>query len=323
MVSLRWPSWLALFALLCAPSRAQLEQQPTQFEEDETTETPRAAPRLTKPPVLLTGQDPLYPEAARVAGVEGEVVLRITLDATGQVARLDVVGSAGPELDWAAMGAASRFVFSPAEVDERPAPVAIEYRTVFAIEEQVVEVPSEDASGDDEFFDDEEEAVAGLPRGPRNLVGIVREAATKAPLEGVEVTAEGNDPETRAQPPLTTTTDEEGRFEFRGLAPGAWYVSFADTGYDPQFVEETVRPKERTELVVYLTPSETNTFETVIRERRAKKEVAKVSLTREEVRKVPGTFGDPLRVIENLPGLARAPFGGGARQRVRESRVRP
>ncbi|HEY1101746.1 MAG TPA: TonB-dependent receptor plug domain-containing protein, partial [Myxococcota bacterium] len=42
------------------------------------------------------------------------------------------------------------------------------------------------------------------------------------------------------------------------------------------------------------------------------KDVAKVSLSRDEVKRVPGTFGDPIRVIENLPGLARAPFIGGA-----------
>ena len=32
----------------------------------------------------------------------------------------------------------------------------------------------------------------------------------------------------------------------------------------------------------------------------------------EEIRRVPGTFGDPVRVIQNLPGAARSPFGTGA-----------
>ena len=27
---------------------------------------------------------------------------------------------------------------------------------------------------------------------------------------------------------------------------------------------------------------------------------------------MPGTFGDPLRVVQNLPGVARTPFGLGA-----------
>jgi len=36
-----------------------------------------------------------------------------------------------------------------------------------------------------------------------------------------------------------------------------------------------------------------------------------VTLTMAEVRRVPGTFGDPVRVIQSLPGAARAPFGTG------------
>lgn len=301
------PILLAAF-LLSNAARAQLEQQPTQFEEERQGEAPEP-PRLTRAPELIEGMDPLYPAEAQSAGREGEVVLRITLDATGTVTRLDIVTSAGADLDWAAMGAATNFVFRPAEVNGKPSPVALEYRTVFEVQEEIVEVPTEPEEPDDEFLEGDAEAT---PRGPRNFVGIVREAATKAPLEGVEVVLEGDDDTTADLAPLTTFTDEEGRFELRGVPPGAWYVSFAFSGYDPHFIDEVVRPKERTELVVYMTPSEANTFETVIRERRAKKEVAKISLSREEVRRVPGTFGDPLRVIENLPGLARAPFGAGA-----------
>jgi len=38
-----------------------------------------------------------------------------------------------------------------------------------------------------------------------------------------------------------------------------------------------------------------------------------VRLSRDEVSRVPGTFGDPVRVVENLPGLSRVPGGlGGA-----------
>ena len=40
-------------------------------------------------------------------------------------------------------------------------------------------------------------------------------------------------------------------------------------------------------------------------------DVAKRTLTMEEVKRVPGTFGDPVRVIQSLPGAARSPFGSG------------
>jgi len=41
------------------------------------------------------------------------------------------------------------------------------------------------------------------------------------------------------------------------------------------------------------------------------KEISKRVLSREEVEHIPGSYGDPLRVIQNLPGVARQPFLGG------------
>ena len=40
-------------------------------------------------------------------------------------------------------------------------------------------------------------------------------------------------------------------------------------------------------------------------------EETKETLTRAELTTVPGTIGDPLRVVQNMPGVARAPFGLG------------
>jgi TonB family protein len=299
-----------VIVLVSLPAAAQLERQPTQFDDEPEAAAPAKA-RLTKAPELLEGADPVYPDAARDEGRGGEVVLRLTLDAAGQVARVDLVRGAGADLDWAALGAATNFRFSPAEVNGRPAPVALEYRTVFQLDDVIEEVPLEEV--DDEWGDAESSNPGETPAGPRNLVGIVREAALKNPLEGVEVTVEG-DPGPNGEPAVerTTFTGEDGRFSFRGLPAGQYQISLGYAGYEAQFVDDEVSAGKRTELVVYLTPLETNQFETVIRERRARKEVAKISLSREEVRRVPGTFGDPLRVIENLPGLARAPFAGGA-----------
>jgi Carboxypeptidase regulatory-like domain/TonB-dependent Receptor Plug Domain len=187
-----------------------------------------------------------------------------------------------------------------------PGAVALDYKTTFALEEKIVEVPVEAP---------EETAERG---GVLNLEGIVREAGNKDPLEGVEVTIEVPKPNAKELPPedaydvLTATTGEDGRFEMRGVPAGSWRIDFTFSGYEPSFVEEQIADNEKTSLIVYLTPRETNRFETVIRRRRAIKDVAKVSLSRDEVKRVPGTFGDPLRVIENLPGLARAPFFGGA-----------
>ena len=58
-------------------------------------------------------------------------------------------------------------------------------------------------------------------------------------------------------------------------------------------------------------PKTFGNFESVVRGRREKKEVARHTLQREELQAVPGSFNDPLRDILNLPGLARIPYAAG------------
>lgn len=43
-----------------------------------------------------------------------------------------------------------------------------------------------------------------------------------------------------------------------------------------------------------------------------RRELTRVTLTRDELRVAPGSFGDPLRALQNLPGLARAPLFSGS-----------
>ena len=52
-------------------------------------------------------------------------------------------------------------------------------------------------------------------------------------------------------------------------------------------------------------------YETRVHGRAEHPEETKQTLTRAELTTVPGTANDPLRVIQNLPGVARAPFGLG------------
>lgn len=303
-----------LLTTFASVAHGQLEPQPTQFEEEEETEPEEVV--LTRAPELLEGAEPVYPPEAKAEGREGEVVMLITIEATGLVSRAEIAQSAGADLDEAAMGAASQFIFSPAEFNGVPGAVIIEYLQVFEIEEVVEEVQTEEAAQ----IEEESADIAKGNEGPLNFQGVVREAGNKAPLELVEIAIEVELPlpegaaadEEIPVEILSTLSDENGRFAFRGVPTGRHRVSFALSSYEPSFIIEDFSNEEITTSVIYLRPTQSNQFETVIREKRAKKEVAKVSLSREEVRRIPGTFGDPLRVVENLPGLARAPFIGGA-----------
>ncbi|HYG70554.1 MAG TPA: TonB family protein, partial [Anaeromyxobacteraceae bacterium] len=168
---------------------------------------PTPAGVLTKAPELVAPAEPAYPEAAKTAGLEGEVTLELELSEAGEVTDAVVTGPAGHGFDEAALEAARRLRFTPAEIDGVPSPVRIEYRFRFTLE-----------------------AVAPPP------------------------------PAEEAPPPA---------------------------GETPPSVGEAVVVGERD------------------------REVARVAISQGEIRRVPGVSGDAVKVIQNLPGVARAPGGLG------------
>ncbi len=52
-------------------------------------------------------------------------------------------------------------------------------------------------------------------------------------------------------------------------------------------------------------------YASIVRGRRAVVETIEHTLSTEEIRRIPGTQGDTLKAVQNLPGVARAPFGIG------------
>ena len=137
------------------------------------------------------------------------------------------------------------------------------------------------------------------------LIGTVREAGTRDPLPGVTVTLRraGSD-ETQ-----TVETDEEGRFRFSALPPGKVLLSLRSARIRPTQGEETL-PDGRLE-VVYFAPPKDKPFQTVVKAAPLRREVVSTSLSVSELKKIPGGQNDPVKAVQNLPGVARAPFGAG------------
>ena len=92
-------------------------------------------PRLTKPPKLVTFVEAEYPESEKSAGKTAAVVLQIGIGPTGAVTDVAVIESAGPAFDAAAVDAAKRFVFEPAEINDKPAAIRINYRYQFVLKQ--------------------------------------------------------------------------------------------------------------------------------------------------------------------------------------------
>ncbi|UJR81755.1 TonB family protein / TonB-dependent receptor [Sandaracinus amylolyticus] len=264
-----------LIAAALAPLTAHAQERPQ-------------GPQLTRAPELVQFVEAEYPPEAREAGTEATVTLQITIDATGAVSEALVIESAGEAFDAAAIAAARQFRFTPAEVDGAPAAIRISYAYRFTLEE---EAPPPPTTG--------------------TLTGIVRDRRSRAPIAGVTIAIE-NGP--------SSTTDTEGRFELPDLAPGPVVLSLSGERLTALRTEETITAGERLEVAYDVTlrdpedeqsEEDADDLEIVVVAPALRREVVSTRVEAEEARRVPGTGGDVLRVVESLPGVARSSVGTG------------
>lgn len=96
------------------------EPQGDDAREAETTPVPAAgvppepASGLVEPAAVLSRVDPVYPDLARRAGIEGTVELEVSIDAAGKVADVEVVRGLPLGMSDAAADAVRRWRFRPA-----------------------------------------------------------------------------------------------------------------------------------------------------------------------------------------------------------------
>ncbi len=73
---------------------------------------------LSEKPEVIKRVEPVYPELARKAGIEGMVVVKVLIGTKGDVEKVEVVKS-HPMLDEAAVAAAKQFKFKPGKQRDR------------------------------------------------------------------------------------------------------------------------------------------------------------------------------------------------------------
>ena len=244
-------------------------------------DAPAPAGELTKPPKLVKFVPAVYPKDKHDAGVTASVLLSIEIADDGKVGAVEVVKSAGPDFDAAAVAAVQQFLFEPAEIDHQPAPVKITYRYDFTIVTEIV------AAGPQINFD-----------------GVVLERFKKKPMARVKVSIKDLN--------VTAETDVDGTFAFTDVPIGTHKIELTNPKLITVSTDEVIaKGKRRTVKYLVEEKDEDVDDDKVVRAPRIKKEAVETRIRTEEARRVPGTHGDTLKVVQNLPGVARSSFGSG------------
>ncbi len=97
--------------------------------EEESDQPVRAIGEI-KPPTLIKKVDPVYPEVAKQAQVEGTVILEATTDIYGRVQRVKNLRSV-PLLDQAAIDAVKQWEYEPMIINGKPRGVIFTITVVF------------------------------------------------------------------------------------------------------------------------------------------------------------------------------------------------
>ena len=277
--------------LLCALALAEQPVPEPGAADKESTETSdnialtqNVGEASFQPPAPSFIPPPVYPEAAIAEGLSGSVLMAIDIAADGSVVAVEVIKADREDFAQAALDNARSFVFEPARLADGTAiDSRIEYRTVFQAEKVA----------------------------PISVSGQVREAGPRIPLKRARVVVANPEGER-----VIADTDNEGRFRIAGLSTGPWVASVSAAGHVTETFDFEVTEGKVATVSAYLIRDEVRTGqvaddEIVVVAAAPETEVTERTLTAEEVRYLPGSGGDVVKVVQNLPGIARSPLGTG------------
>jgi TonB family protein len=238
-----------------------------------------AAPSF-EPPRALGGTEVPYPAGAPAHTVPVVVSVKLSVDPAGVVQKVALLTAPQPVFDQAVERAVLNFHFQPGRYGGAPVPVEITFTHTF-----LPPPPPPPPSADQ-----------GPPR-TAVLRGKLIELGTRAPVASATVSAVVGDRSYAAD------ADLRGRFQL-ALPAGPARITVVAPGHLPFLQRESLVAKQALAVTYLVERDRYDPYEIVVVGEQRRQEVSRITLRGAEIKEVPGTFGDPFRVIQALPGVA-------------------
>ena len=246
-------------------------------QSDATPET--SAMATLEPPQPLRPATVPYP--ANAPSQEQPIVVRIKISVgvDGAVHNVELLSHSLPAFDDAVVAAAKEFQFEPARYGGKPVPVEITFTHTF--EPPPPPPPS-------------------VEQGPplvSALRGRLIEKGTRLPVANATVVALIGDRH------YSIDSDAKGRFRLP-VPAGDARVTVHAPNCNAFLQQERLVPQQELAVTYYIERERYDPYEIVIVGDKQREEVSRITLRGPEIQQIPGTFGDPFRVIQTLPGTS-------------------
>jgi hypothetical protein len=231
------------------------------------------------PPKAVGSTDVPYPVGAPSHDAPVVVTVKLLVNKDGAVEKVDLTTPAQPPFDDAVIASAKLFIFQPATYGGKPVPVEITFSHT--------------------FLPPPPEAPPPLDNGPPRtaiLKGKLVELGTRARVGSASITVIVDNRKYVAE------GDREGTFEI-AVPPGPAKVIVSATNHNPFLQQETLVAKQALSVSYYIERDRYDPYEIIVLGEQRREEVSRITLRGPELTQIPGTFGDPFRVVQALPGV--------------------